>query len=99
MAGVSVWAQRVSYVGELGWEFYCSPGQAITVWDALIAAGSAFGIRPAGYKCLDSLRLEKGYRYWSADITPDDTPYEAGLGFAVKLGKGDFLGRDRKSVV
>jgi 4-methylaminobutanoate oxidase (formaldehyde-forming) len=48
----------------------------------------------AGYRAIDSLRLEKGYRYWSADITPDDTPYEAGLGFAVRLGKGDFLGRE-----
>ncbi len=102
IAGVSVWAQRVSYVGELGWEFYVSPGQAIPVWDALMSAGRAFGIRPAGYKCLDSLRLEKGYRYWSADITPVENPYEAGLGFCVKLNKSDgstgsssdFIGRE-----
>jgi len=102
IAGVSVWAQRVTYVGELGWEFYVALERAITVWDALMDAGRAFGIRPAGYKCLDSLRLEKGYRYWSADITPVENPYEAGLGFCVKLSKGDgstrspcnFVGRE-----
>ena len=70
------------------------PDQARRVWNALLEAGQPFGLQPAGYKVLDSLRLEKGYRYWSADITPDDTPYEAGLGFAVRLGKGEFIGRD-----
>ena len=64
------------------------------VWDALMAAGQPFGIQPAGYKALESLRLEKGYRYWSADITPAENPYEAGLGFCVKLDKGDFIGRE-----
>jgi 4-methylaminobutanoate oxidase (formaldehyde-forming) len=64
------------------------------VWDALLAAGRPAGLAPVGYKALDSLRLEKGYRYWSADITPSDNPYEAGLGFCVRLGKGDFLGRE-----
>jgi 4-methylaminobutanoate oxidase (formaldehyde-forming) len=92
--GIPVWAQRVTYVGELGWEFYVPPDQAGTVWDALMEAGQAFDIRPAGYKVLDSLRLEKGYRYWSADITPSENPYEAGLGFCVKLNKGDFIGRE-----
>jgi 4-methylaminobutanoate oxidase (formaldehyde-forming) len=98
--GIPVWAQRVTYVGELGWEFYVPPDQAGTVWDALMEAGQAFDIRPAGYKVLDSLRLEKGYRYWSADITPSENPYEAGLGFCVKLNKGlagspcNFIGRE-----
>lgn len=92
--GVEVLAQRVTYVGELGWELYMAPDQARRVWDALWAAGQPIGLRPAGYKALDSLRLEKGYRYWSVDLTPSDNPYEAGLGFCVKLNKGDFIGRD-----
>jgi 4-methylaminobutanoate oxidase (formaldehyde-forming) len=94
IAGADVWAQRVTYVGELGWELYVAPPDAVAVWDALGEAGRPEGVRPVGYKALDSLRLEKAYRYWSVDITPSDTPYEAGLGFCVKLGKGDFLGRD-----
>jgi 4-methylaminobutanoate oxidase (formaldehyde-forming) len=93
-AETDVWAQRVTYVGELGWELYVSPGRAGALWDALVEAGRPHGLRPAGYKALDSLRLEKGYRYWSADITPADNPYEAGLGFCVRLGKGDFIGRE-----
>ncbi len=94
VAGADAWAQRVTYVGELGWELYVPVAETGQVWDALMAAGSPFGIRPAGYKAIDSLRLEKGYRYWSTDITPAETPYEAGLGFCVRLGKGDFIGRD-----
>jgi len=94
IGGVPVWAQRVTYVGELGWELYIQPNQTGAVWDALIEAGQPFDIHPAGYKVLDSLRLEKGYRYWSADITPSENPYEAGLGFCVKLNKGDFIGRE-----
>jgi 4-methylaminobutanoate oxidase (formaldehyde-forming) len=70
------------------------PEHAGKVWEALMDAGQRFGLRPAGYKALDSLRLEKGYRYWSADITPLENPYEAGLGFCVKLNKGDFIGRE-----
>jgi 4-methylaminobutanoate oxidase (formaldehyde-forming) len=93
-AETDVWAQRVTYVGELGWELYVSPGRAGALWDALVEAGRPHGLRPAGYKALDSLRLEKGYRYWSADMTPADNPYEAGLGFCVRLGKGDFIGRE-----
>jgi len=92
--GVQVWAQRISYAGELGWELYVASDEAARVWDVLMTAGQAFGIQPAGYKALDSLRLEKGYRYWSADITPADNPYEAGLGFCVSLDKGDFIGRE-----
>ncbi|MGH2592615.1 MAG: GcvT family protein [Anaerolineae bacterium] len=94
IGGVDAWAQRVTYVGELGWELYVRPDPAVQVWDALMDAGKAFDIQPAGYKALDSLRLEKGYRYWSADITPSENPYEAGLGFCVRLKKGDFIGRE-----
>ncbi len=93
IAGVETWAQRVTYVGELGWEFYVHRDDAGAVWDALYTAGQPHGLAPAGYKSLDSLRLEKGYRYWSADLTPSENPYEAGLGFCVKLNKGDFIGR------
>ncbi|HLE27379.1 MAG TPA: FAD-dependent oxidoreductase [Anaerolineales bacterium] len=93
IGSAEVWAQRVTYVGELGWEFYMRPADAVPAWDALMDAGREFGIQPAGYKSLDSLRLEKAYRYWSADITPTENPYEAGLGFCVKLKKGDFIGR------
>lgn len=89
----SVWAQRVSYVGELGWELYCANEDAVQLWSVLLEAGKSFGIVPAGYKALESLRLEKCYRYWSADITPNETPYESGQGFAVKLNKAAFIGR------
>jgi glycine cleavage system T protein len=87
-------ALRVTYVGELGWELYCPVEYGLALWDLLGEAGKSHGLVVAGYKAIDSLRLEKGYRVWGADITPEDTPYEAGLGFAVKLGKGDFIGRD-----
>jgi 4-methylaminobutanoate oxidase (formaldehyde-forming) len=94
LAGAEVLAQRVTYVGELGWELYVRPESAGAVWDALMLAGRPHGLLPAGYKALDSLRLEKGYRYWSSDITPMENPYEAGLGFCVRLNKGDFIGRE-----
>ncbi len=87
-------ALRVTYVGELGWEFYCPPEYGARLWDKLWEAGQPEGLVAAGYRAIDTLRLEKGYRYWSADIGPDYTPYEAGLGFAVKLDKGDFIGRE-----
>ena len=86
-------AVRVTYVGELGWELYCPSEFGVALWDTLWEAGRAHGLVAGGYKAIDSLRLEKGYRVWGADITPDETPYEAGLGFAVKLDKGEFLGR------
>jgi glycine cleavage system T protein len=92
--GFEVLAQRVSYVGELGWELYAPWERAVQLWDALIEAGAEHGLEVGGYKALDSLRLEKGYRYFTADITPLETPYEAGLGFCVKLEKGDFIGRE-----
>jgi 4-methylaminobutanoate oxidase (formaldehyde-forming) len=87
-------ALRVTYVGELGWELYCPMEYGLALWDAIWDAGRSHGLVAGGYKAIDSLRLEKGYRVWGADITPDETPYEAGLGFAVKLDKGDFLGRE-----
>ncbi len=86
-------AVRVGYVGELGWELYIPVDYAGHAYETLKAAGAAHGIRDAGYRAIESCRLEKGYLYWSADITPDTTPFEAGLGFAVAMGKGDFTGR------
>ena len=91
---ITVWAQRVSYVGELGWELYIQPESALTVWDALMAAGAEYGIQPAGYKALDALRIEKGYLYWSADITPGDNPLVAGSGMFVRMSKPDFIGKE-----
>jgi len=93
--GVDIWAQRVSYVGELGWELYIPTERATLVWDALLKAGQEFGIEVGGYKVLDSLRLEKGYRYYTADVTQLETPYEAGLGFCVDLDKREFIGREK----
>jgi glycine cleavage system T protein len=85
---------RVTYVGELGWELYCATEFGLALWDTIWEAGRDHGLVAGGYRAIDSCRLEKGYRVWGADITPEDTPYEAGLGFAVKLDKGDFIGRD-----
>lgn len=89
-----VLAARVGYVGELGWELHVPMEHALRVHDLLREAGRGHGIADAGYRAIESLRLEKGYLYWSADIGPDVNPFEAGLGFAVALGKGDFLGRE-----
>jgi glycine cleavage system aminomethyltransferase T/glycine/D-amino acid oxidase-like deaminating enzyme len=86
-------ALRVTYVGELGWELYCPAEFGLRLWDTIWRAGREHGLVAGGYKAIDSLRLEKGYRVWGADITPDETPYEARLEFAVKLDKGDFVGR------
>jgi len=94
IAGHTVRALRVTYVGELGWELHVPITAIGTVFDALMAAGAPHDIRPVGYRALESLRLEKGYRAWGSDITPNDTPFDAGLGWAVKLRKNtDFLGR------
>jgi glycine cleavage system aminomethyltransferase T/glycine/D-amino acid oxidase-like deaminating enzyme len=87
-------ALRVTYVGELGWELYCPVEYGLRLWDTITEGGRQHGLVAGGYKAIDSLRLEKGYRVWGSDISPDDTPFEAGLGFAVKLDKGDFIGRD-----
>ncbi|MBE1205610.1 GcvT family protein [Aminobacter carboxidus] len=94
IAGANVRALRVTYVGELGWELHVPIAATGEVFDTLMAAGKPHDIRPIGYRALESLRLEKGYRAWGSDITPNDTPFEAGLGWAVKLKKDiDFLGR------
>ena len=94
VAGRTVRALRITYVGELGWELHVPIAATGDVFDALMAAGKPHGIRPVGYRALESLRLEKFYRAWGSDITPNDTPFEAGLGWAVKLkGAADFLGR------
>jgi len=85
----------VTFVGELGWELHIEAAHAITVYDLLVEAGEPLGMRHAGYRAIESLRLEKGYRIWGADITPDTTPLEAGLGFAVKLKTDiEFCGRE-----
>jgi glycine cleavage system aminomethyltransferase T/glycine/D-amino acid oxidase-like deaminating enzyme len=95
IGGVPVLALRVTYVGELGWELYCAMDDGLALWDALWAAGQSHGMVAGGYRAIDSLRLEKGYRVWSSDITPDDTPYQAGLGFAVRLSKDPgFIGQE-----
>ena len=91
--GVKVWAQRVSYVGELGWELYIPNNRALMVWDIVREAGKEFDMEVGGYKVLDSLRLEKGYRYYTTDVTQLETPFEAGLGFCVNFDKGDFIGK------
>ena len=92
---VPVYALRVTYVGELGWELYAPTEFGTALWDTLWEAGKAHGLVAGGYRAIDALRLEKGYRVWSSDITPDETPFEAGLGFAVRLDKGtDFIGRE-----
>ena len=90
----TVLASRRTYMGELGWELYTPAEFAVTVFEALHAAGEEFGLRDAGYYAVESLRLEKAYRAWGRELTPDDTPWQAGLGWAVKLDKvGGFLGR------
>jgi glycine cleavage system aminomethyltransferase T/glycine/D-amino acid oxidase-like deaminating enzyme len=95
VGNVPVRALRVTYVGELGWELYCPSEYGAGLWRALWEAGEPHGIVAAGYRAIDSMRLEKGYRVWGADITPDETPYEGGVGFCVKLDKeGGFIGRD-----
>ncbi len=94
IAGAPVRALRITYVGELGYELHVPVEFALTVYDAIMQAGELHGIVNAGYRAIESLRLEKGYRAWGGDIGPDHTPLEAGLGWAVKLRKEiPFLGR------
>ncbi|WP_415184371.1 GcvT family protein [Phaeovulum sp.] len=94
IAGCPVLALRVTYVGELGWELHLPVEFATTVYAALMQAGKAHGLVDAGYRAIESLRLEKGYRAWGADIGPDYSPFESGLGWAVKLRKAvEFKGR------
>ncbi|TVS05910.1 MAG: FAD-dependent oxidoreductase [Rhodobacteraceae bacterium] len=87
-------AQRVTYVGELGWELYVSTDQAAHVFETLVEAGTEVGLKLCGLHAMDSCRIEKAYRHFGHDITDEDHVLEAGLGFAVKTAKGDFLGRD-----
>jgi 4-methylaminobutanoate oxidase (formaldehyde-forming) len=94
VGSVPVTALRVTYVGELGWELYCPAEFTLRLWDTIWAAGREHQLVAGGYRAVDSLRLEKGYRVWGSDIAPDVDPYQAGLGFCVKLDKGDFIGRD-----
>ncbi len=94
IAATEVLALRITYVGELGYELHVPLGSAVEVYEALMAAGEPHGIANAGYRAIETLRLEKGYRAWATDITPNDTPIEAGLGWAVKLHTGlPFSGR------
>jgi 4-methylaminobutanoate oxidase (formaldehyde-forming) len=90
---VPVRALRVTFVGEAGWELYCPTEYGAGLWQTLWEAGRPHGLLAGGYRAIDSLRLEKGYRVWAADITPDDTPREAGLGFCVRSDKS-FLGSE-----
>jgi 4-methylaminobutanoate oxidase (formaldehyde-forming) len=88
---VPVLASRVTYVGELGWELYTPTEYGLRLWDTLLQRG---GVTPGGYRAIDALRLEKGYRAWASDLNAETTPGEAGLSFAVKRDKGEFIGRD-----
>jgi len=97
IAGAPVRALRVTYVGELGWELHVPTENAVGVHDALMEAGGDFGIRNAGYRAIESLRLEKGYRAWGAEVGPDYTPLESGLGWAVKL-KTDVAFQGREAI-
>ncbi|SDT46285.1 GcvT family protein [Actinoplanes derwentensis] len=94
---VPVTAMRLSYVGELGWELYTSADLGLKLWDTLWEAGQEHGIIAAGRSAFNSLRLEKGYRAWGTDMTTEHDPYSAGLGFAVRMDKGDFIGRSALS--
>jgi 4-methylaminobutanoate oxidase (formaldehyde-forming) len=88
-------AARISYVGGPGYELYVSTDQCVTLYEALWSVGSEFGLRDAGYYTIDALRIEAGRRAWGAELSPDETPWEAGLGYAVKMDKpAPFLGRD-----
>ena len=91
---VPVVALRVSYVGELGWELYAPADMGIRLWDLLRSAGQPLGVIAGGRGAFSGLRLEKGYRLWGTDVTTEHDPYEAGLGFAVKLDKDDFVGKE-----
>src|SRR4029079_13459906 len=90
VGSIPVIASRVTYVGELGWELYCPSEYGLRLWDTLCVDG----VTPGGYRAIDALRLEKGYRAWASDLNAETTPDEAGLGFAVKRDKGEFIGRD-----
>lgn len=100
IAGHTVRALRVTYVGELGWELHMPIGATGEIFDALMQAGKPWDIRPVGYRALESLRLEKGYRAWGSDITPNDTPHEAGLGWAVRRNSNTgFVGQEALAAI
>uniref|UniRef100_A0A8B9GV25 Sarcosine dehydrogenase, mitochondrial n=1 Tax=Astyanax mexicanus TaxID=7994 RepID=A0A8B9GV25_ASTMX len=93
-AGHKVRAMRLSFVGELGWELHIPKDSCLPVYHAVMAAGAKYGVQNAGYRAIDSLSIEKGYRHWHADLRPDDTPLEAGLAFTCKMKTSiPFLGR------
>jgi glycine cleavage system aminomethyltransferase T/glycine/D-amino acid oxidase-like deaminating enzyme len=94
IGGAPVLALRLSYAGELGWELYVPPAWAVQVWDRLVDAGRGVDLTPFGYRALDALRMEKGYRYYGVDLTSRETPDETGLGAFVRPAKGPFIGRD-----
>lgn len=93
IGSAEVRAMRVNFTGEMGWELHIPSEYAQHIYENVMQAGAELGIRNCGYKTLDSLRIEKGFRYWGSDITPDYNPFEAGLGFCVNLDKGDFLAK------
>lgn len=92
VGGVEVRALRLTYVGEFGWELHCPTGQLPAAYDALSDAGGEFDLKNAGHYAINAMRLEKGYRAWGHDISPDETPLEAGLGFAIDW-ESDFIGK------
>jgi glycine cleavage system aminomethyltransferase T len=95
LGNVALRATRISYMGELGWELYVPSDYAIGVFDGLLAKGAEHGLKLCGMHAMDSLRIEKAYRHWGHDITDEDTPLEAGLGFAVAFDKNaGFIGRE-----
>ncbi|MCM2333969.1 MAG: glycine cleavage system aminomethyltransferase GcvT [Anaeromyxobacteraceae bacterium] len=94
VAGIPCIVARTGYTGEDGFELFCAAGEATRLWDALLEAGQPEGLQPAGLGCRDSLRLEMAYRLYGSDMDDETTPLEAGLGWVVKLDKGDFIGRD-----
>lgn len=94
IAGKQVRATRITYVGELGWEFYVPVDEALKIWELIYQAGQPLGLITAGYRAIETLRLEKGYRAWGGEINSETNPYEAGLSFAVSKKKAHFKGRD-----
>ena len=94
IAGIKVRATRITYVGELGWEFYLPAAQGLELWEALYHAGEPFGLVAAGYKAIESLRLEKGYRAWAGEINSETNPIEAGLAFALSKKKEEYKGKE-----
>ena len=93
VAGVDLRATRITYVGELGWELYLPIETGLSVWKEIINAGKEFNMKVCGYRAIESLRLEKGYRAWGVEISTETNPWEAGLGFALSLNKDSFIGK------